>query len=242
MDCSEFRRLLDGYVDGELDERERGALEAHAAACASCGAQLKAARQLRDMLGHINDGLSVPLPAQAAWRSAVRAQARRQRMKRVYAACGAVAAACVLTVGVTAMLRGNPAVPPEAFEGRAAYVEADGIDGVELPAGETALLAADSEALSYVDRVVLTDDIATAQGYLMDIVAEYGATVEHTAESAEDTRVYVRVSGENAADFLRAVDAIGLESDEAAGTDGGEAPALDESAQAVGVCVILTAA
>ena len=131
-------------------------------------------------------------------------------MKRVYAACGAVAAACVLTVGCDGDApRGILPCRPRRSRGRTAYVEADGIDGVELPAGETALLAADSEALSYVDRVVLTDDIATAQGYLMDIVAEYGATVEHTAESAEDTRVYVRVSGENAADFLRAVDAIG---------------------------------
>ena len=40
MTCQELDPLIYPYLDGELDEAERGALESHAASCAGCRARL----------------------------------------------------------------------------------------------------------------------------------------------------------------------------------------------------------
>lgn len=73
MNCSEFEKCLDLFIDGDLDEAKRLEFEAHAVACGECQERLKTAEQLREILSHMDDEISVPLPAQAAWRSAVRA-------------------------------------------------------------------------------------------------------------------------------------------------------------------------
>ena len=153
MNCSEFQKLLDAYIDGELDGVQRAEFEAYAAKCDSCAQALRAAEQLRDFLVHMNDELAVPLPAQAAWRKAVRAEARKRRMKRVYAACGAVAAVCAVTIGTVAMLGSNP-VAPNAEPRSVAYVEADGISDEAVLEDPVAMLGASDEsaAIAYVDR------------------------------------------------------------------------------------------
>lgn len=233
MNCSEFQKLLDAYIDGELDGVQRAEFEAHTAKCDSCAQALRAAEQLRDFLAHMNDELAVPLPAQAAWRKAVRAEARKRRMKRVYAACGAVAAVCAVTIGTVAMLGSNP-VAPNAEPRSVAYVEADGISDEAVLEDPVAMLGSSEEsaAIAYVDRTVVSEDAAAARGYLLDIVAEYGGTVAYEAETDEDARVYVQIPGENVADFLSAVDHLGVEPEE-------DAPAVDAAAQTVGICVIL---
>jgi uncharacterized protein len=50
MSCREHLRLLDAYVDGELDLARSLALEEHVALCARCGAALARQRALRDAL------------------------------------------------------------------------------------------------------------------------------------------------------------------------------------------------
>ena len=90
----------------------------------------------------------------------------------------------------------------------------------------------ESAAIAYVDRRVVSEDAAAARGYLLDIVAEYGGTVAYEAETDEGARVYVQIPGENVADFLSAVDHLGVEPEE-------DAPAVDAAAQTVGICVIL---
>lgn len=241
MNCSEFMQLLDAYIDGELSANEREKFEEHAAQCAACRAQLEAAEQLRDFLSHMDDEAAVPLPAQAAWRSAVRAEAKRRRMKRIYSACGAVAAVCVLTLGVSTMLRsGN--LSGKMQSPLVAHVEADGLS--EAAASEASIAGEEQSVLklsarsmdagvSYVDRVVATEDAETACSYLMDIVAEYGCTVERESEDSDGRRFYVLVPGENAVDFVNAVDHIGTEADSRDFT------AL-EAAETVGVCVIIS--
>lgn len=233
VNCAEFQNLLDGYIDGELDAIRRAEFEAHAAKCASCGEALRAAEQLRDFLAHMDDDLAVPLPAQAAWRKAVRAEARRRRLKRVYAACGAAAAVCLVAIGAASALRSNPV----ASEGRpeaVAYVEADGISDEAALEDPVARMsgAEESAAIAYVDRTVLSEDAVAARKYLSDIVAEYGGAVAYEADVDEGVRVYVQIPGQSAADFLRAVDHLGVEPEE-------ELPALDEAAEIVGICVIV---
>jgi len=242
MNCSEFMQMLDAYLDGELNADARARLERHAAQCADCHAQLKAAEQLRDFLSHMDDDVSVPLPAQAAWRSAVRAEAKRRSMKRIYSACGAVAAACVLTLGVAGMLKSGNLPSLQQQTPIVAHVEADGLStpaADELAMNEelsvTMLTARSMDSgVNYIDRSVLTDDPETACSYLMDIVAEYGCTVERESDDSDGRRFYVLVPGENAVDFVNAVDHIGIE------TDSRDFAAFD-LAEIVGVCVVISA-
>lgn len=235
MNCSEFKNMLDLYIDGELDDRTKAAFLAHADACVECSAELNAAEQLRDFLSHMDEDVAVPLPAQAAWRGAVRAEARRRRMKRVYAACGAVAAACVLTLGVSTMLRTGTQTPAAdaAIPRSVALVETDGISDDAALDGTTAMLSTGtSDPVAYINRTIRAEDIQTSYGYLMDIVAEYDGVVEgETAENA-NMRVVVLVPGENAADFISAVDHIGVDVEE-------ENAVFDAAAEFVGVCVVI---
>lgn len=231
MTCSEFDHLLDLYIDGELDEAQSSAFKAHAAQCGECSDKLKAAEELRDILSHMDDDISVPLQAQAAWRKAVREEAKRKRMKTIYTAFGAVAAVCVLTFGVTSMMQQKPADLPGVQ-----YVEADGVSEAAAFDGETAVRSIGLPQLAaHVERVLVADDVNQALGYLKDVAAEYGAEIEREAESAQGVNVFLQVPAESAEDFISAVDGIAVEPDESEYV-------LDMSAATVGVCVMIVGA
>jgi predicted anti-sigma-YlaC factor YlaD len=242
MNCSQFADLLDAYIDGELDASARVRFEKHADQCEECRNQLRAAEQLRDFLSQMDDDIAVPLPAQAAWRSAVRREARSRNIKRIYSVVGAVAAVCVMTIGVTTMLR-SPGQPDAPVAGRSldaqqvAFVQTDGLS-------ETAVLDASAQPLmqrmavkpdaSYHECRVVTEDIPAACGYLIDIATEYGALVESEAEVDGEKRVYVHVSAENAQEFLTAVANLGSNAGE-------QADWTAEDVAVVEVCVVFVA-
>ena len=75
MNCTNFRANLDAYIDSELDRKTRRAMEEHAASCPECGALLNQAMEIVTRCAELNEGLTVPLECQAAWRRAVRAEA-----------------------------------------------------------------------------------------------------------------------------------------------------------------------
>ena len=229
MNCSEFEKLLDLFIDGELDGAQLSDLKAHAAECDDCRAKLLAAEQLHEILSHMDDDISVPLAAQAAWRGAVRAEAKRRRMRRIYSACGAVAAVCVLTLGVTAMLHSTAIHPGPS----SAKVEADGISEDATLSDEVAMRSAVFQpAVDYVECRIAVEDVDQSYGYLLDVVAEYGGTVERETSEDQVQKVYVQIPGENAEDFMSAVDGIGTASDDS------EA-AVDLSAESIGFCVTI---
>ena len=232
MNCSEFNHLLDLYADGELNENQRAAMDEHAAVCSECREKMAAAEQLQGILSHLDDDIAVPLPAQAAWRNAVRAEAKRIRMKKVYRACGAAAAVFVLMVGVSAMLHSEEASQPAPIVQR---VETDGVND-EVKLEETAVLTLDARRMTaeYVEQVISAEDPVQAVEYLKDLVAEYGGTVEHESQSDSGNKVYVQIPGENAVDFVGAIAGIGNAED--ASPD-----ALDETAASIGICVIIAA-
>lgn len=191
-----------------------------------------AAEQLRDILSHMDDDLAVPLPAQAAWRKAVRTEARNRKMKRIYTACGAVAAALVLMLGVTTLMKsGMPAnVAPSV-----ARIETDGLNADAAFDGEAvALSVGESRMVSYITREIKTEDGEQAKEYLKDIVEEYACTVERETEEDGAVRVFVQVSGEFAADFIAAVDSLSAEPCESVD--------VDTNAASVGVCVVIMSA
>lgn len=105
MDCKEFLQCLDAWLDGELAQNEREAFRFHAQNCPACADALARAEAVHAALSHLNDDLCVPLPAQAAWRAAVKREAKRRKGRVFTRALSAVAAAFVLLAGTTAVFR-----------------------------------------------------------------------------------------------------------------------------------------
>ena len=243
MDCQEFGKNLDEWIDGELSDDVRAQMDAHAQSCEACRRERLAAEQLRSFLLHMDDSVAVPLPAQAAWRNAVRAESRRRRMKRIYSVVGAAAAICVLTLGVSTMLpRQMARTPMDTGTGvllqsmdaaPRAYVEADGVSDDALLEASAAPVGRNA-VISYHELKVVAEDSDTAYGYVCDIVAEYGGQIDREAEDTGGRKLYVMVPGEAAADFISAVCHIGSETEECA-LD------VDSSAELVGVCVVISA-
>lgn len=239
MNCSEFKQMLDLYIDGELSSQQQTELKRHAAQCSPCAEQLNAAEQLRDILSQMDQDIAVPLPAQAGWRSAVKKEAARRRMKRIYTAVGAVAASCVLTFGVTTMLQAdNGAVPgagvEEAAVRQVAYVQPDGLsdEAVLEASAAPGMMQTVSMAAPYARRNIAVKDLKAAKDYLADVVSEYDGMIEREAGGAQGTEIYLRIPGGNVEDFIRATDAIGTAAEASFGYDA----ALDS----VGICFVIT--
>jgi len=64
MTCDEVRPLLHALLDGELDARHAGEVEAHLAGCARCAAELRQFQELRGAMS----GADLRFPAPAALR------------------------------------------------------------------------------------------------------------------------------------------------------------------------------
>ena len=219
MKCAEFEARIDALIDGELSEEARAEMEAHAESCEDCAEKLRAAKMLQDVLSHMDDSVAVPLQAQAGWRRAVAAEAKRKRFSRIYRIAGAVAAALVVAVCLPMLLR-NPTKAPEA------HVEVDGVEKTAQLGDEAetaALKAADMEAqgemlmatsgMPDAERRVSVENIETAYGYAMDIVKEYSGSVESEAQDAGERCAYVLIPADNAEDFISAIDHLGTVAD-----------------------------
>ena len=237
MNCSEFMQMLDSLIDGELDADRRAECEAHAWQCKSCGEQLRAAEQLRVILSQMDEGISVPLPAQAGWRGAIRKEAARRRRKRIYTAVGAVAAACVLTLGVTAMLRdGDGALPaPNNGAQKVAYVQTDGITEMAVLDNSAAPVQARAMPVDafYAQRRIVTEDPQAAHAYLMDVVAEYNGVMESESGDLDEWKIYLQIPSGNVADFISAAEHVGVVENAAF--------EYDAAAETVGICVVIVA-
>ena len=216
MKCSEFEGMLDAYIDGELKEDARKEMQAHAAACEGCAKKLSAAEMLQDVLSHMDDSLVVPLETQAAWRRTVKNECKKKKQVRLYRIAGAVAAVVVLAVCVPTILKNNES----ADQAPVAYVEVDGVSETaqaDLESAEPMLTSSLTDETKQVnapakpdaERRVAVEDVETAYGYTMDLVAEYMGTLESESTDADMRYVYVSVPAENAEDFIHAIDELG---------------------------------
>ena len=98
MNCERFRSMLDRYIDSELSEEERSAMEEHTLSCDDCAELLNQALTTATMCAELNEGLTVPRECQAGWRRAVReeaAQAKKTPKWLVWRRALSVAAAAV---------------------------------------------------------------------------------------------------------------------------------------------------
>lgn len=71
VDCHEFRKFVDPYLDGEFDERERSDFDAHVAHCVDCRVWFQ---QHRDIQSAIRDTLEFPAVLPGGARARIRTQ------------------------------------------------------------------------------------------------------------------------------------------------------------------------
>lgn len=111
MNCESFRENIDAYIDGGLESAVRLEMERHAETCGPCMKMLEEARMLKELLLEMSEE-TVPLKAQAAWRRAVREEAKAK--KRTFAwgrTLAPVAAALVVMVAGTMGMRMTRTAP-----------------------------------------------------------------------------------------------------------------------------------
>ena len=113
--CRWFESNLNAHLDGELDREARERMDEHARSCLACGQKLETMTRLLTMCAELDEGLTVPLDAQAAWRKAVRAEAQsRKKTRRVGAwtrGMGWIAAALTLLTVSTAVFNQGVTAP-----------------------------------------------------------------------------------------------------------------------------------
>ena len=190
MKCEDFIRLIDAYIDGELDQDTLSEMLDHARECENCAQELSAAEMLRDTLTGIDENIVPPLPAQAAWRNAVKAETRRKRIGRIYKICASAAAAVVLMVGLYVGLdafdnnakQSETSVSTEADAGFL-FVATDGSDATPAPAART---------------ISLTDEYEEMAGSTASVkltAADPSAACESVISMAEEFYGYSEIQG-----------------------------------------------
>ena len=196
MNCEEFKGMLDAFIDDELDAAQRAQLIKHAEACPSCAKELRDAQALKRALAELDASPIVPLPAQAAWRTAVKKEARRRKLKYVYRTAGAVAAAFVVLVGSTFAFRSagllderrqKAVLSAESSDAPLYYGEARADERL-YAAGATALETdgeADIALEEAADVLMLAEAPSETASEKMDYAAEEAEAVE--SESAAPT-------------------------------------------------------
>ena len=105
--CSWTQERIEAYIDGELTPVEQGRLEAHAATCAACAAELEDARRLVGAL-HTLPQATCPDAVSQALHDRIH-QTRRTAAKRW---CAPLAAAAVLVLIAGHLLFDPEPVPP----------------------------------------------------------------------------------------------------------------------------------
>ena len=218
MNCEQMRAMLDAYIDGELSAEEMRALRDHAAACEDCRKELEAAELVRDALAHMDDDVTVPLEAQAAWRKAVRAEAGKRSRKRALRVVYGLAAALVVAIGCTAVLRSD-ALNPQNAATMDAGVQARGMELSAMVASDGESDAAQAAySLSAEDysawKKYAVADFDRACQTLEELTAEYSGTASTDRGEADREAMYrIELPCAYMEDFLNAASLLGTELD-----------------------------
>ena len=212
MDCEGLRARLDAYIDGELPEEEARALVNHAKACDACRRELEAAELLRDALANLDENVSVPLEAQAAWRGVVRAEAKRRAIRKWTRLACAAAAALVLVLGGSLMLKGAP--QDGQTQPLALSVDSDTAEGlIARDGGDVVHAESEPEDAYAAWKKIATDQPAAALETLEALAEEYNG--ECAVEGEDVCRIALPCA--YLEDFLNAASRIGTELDSETG-------------------------
>jgi len=60
MNCDKFMEHLDDFLDVNLNDLEMEAMQAHAASCEKCAAEMEKQRAMLEELGHLDDEVKAP--------------------------------------------------------------------------------------------------------------------------------------------------------------------------------------
>lgn len=110
MNCETFKSNIDAFIDGALGRGEQTEMELHAQNCPVCRELMEQARTLAELCGELSE-VTVPLPAQAAWRRAVRDEAKKKKNPLIGWTKGlatVAAAMVVLVMGTYSVRLGEP--------------------------------------------------------------------------------------------------------------------------------------
>ncbi len=104
MKCEEASVLLHALIDGELDAGHAREVEAHAASCAKCAAELRAFRQMRDALSAVPVGYAAPQSLRAKLDRALPTRARASRREVLKGFTAGSAATAIAASGLFLMV------------------------------------------------------------------------------------------------------------------------------------------
>ncbi len=251
MKCEEFMSALDAYIDGELAADEVRAIREHADGCAACRGEMKRAEFLRDALANMDGGITVPLEAQAAWRSAVKRECAQKRKHAWFKSLTAVAAAAIVLVGSITLIGDrnvdtvNNAAMPEAVSMAAEQPKSAAISNVGQQTIVRAapdqqdmsmMIASDGESAYATDAVneetdyalwkkIQVQDLPAACAALEQLSSEYEGSVTRESGAENEVTYRIELPGINLEDFTMAVGSIGDVRD-SEGSDGEFDPAI----------------
>ena len=195
--CRWFDSNLNAYLDGELEREARERMNEHARTCPACGQKLETMTRLLTMCAELDEGLTVPLEAQAAWRKAVRTEAQsRVKARRVGAwtrGMGWIAAALTLLTVSTAVFNQGVSVPPDQISTRMAPAPAGAQNAAPeygvMPGGsmvEDGMLSIKTDGEMDLDQRV-TDDKAAQQAKV--VLRSASRSIETTAYETDSLSV-----------------------------------------------------
>lgn len=126
MNCERFDRLIDDYVDGELDEPSRTAAERHLASCVQCRESADELRGLLDRAAALPREIDPPLDLFPALRREIDQRVRPSAPSRAWLGWAGLAASLLLLVtalGVGSDWWRGPAGPVEPVAPEAALAD-----------------------------------------------------------------------------------------------------------------------
>src|SRR5579864_3931487 len=106
MQCQESKKILDAYVDHEVDLMQSVALEEHLAECADCSKSLEGRRALKDTIQNSNLRYTAPPELVTGVRKSLRfpaeatADRRWQWFKAAFVGFAAATALCAVIAAV----------------------------------------------------------------------------------------------------------------------------------------------
>lgn len=230
MRCEEFNRLIDEYVDGTLDGAKTEEMRAHANDCERCASELALAETLRDTLRGMDDDIVPPLAAQAAWRSAIKAESRAKRMRRIYKYCGTVAAALVIMIGGVIGIRAmdsDEAVAPAPVQQVQSYAFV-GTDGTTEAAptvmARSLVMGAESaqSAEMTASAKLVAGDIAAACEAIISIAGDYDGSAEVQNSSGNSAYVTAYIPADSIIQFMGSLEYAGSVTSSNINGEGGE--------------------
>lgn len=136
IDCSDFRKFLDPYLDGEFADRERADFDAHLALCPDCRTHFE---QRSWFLRAVKPALKRPerMPAEAhqrltaRLRTARRPDRARQMLRRLALPVPALAAAGMVALLVTPLTGFAPVVVGDAVDYHCQELPVEALPGPE---------------------------------------------------------------------------------------------------------------